>query len=195
MRASLVLLPYGLPPLEAHRDLCTQFLLRAGGDIDRMIDQPTNDVDRFGRYVARIPVLRTGTNEVPLVLLTRTSPLPLTVFNARRILETHVPSLHGARWMLFVTEEDDPFFEDGARRLGSLSGDLASNPVWSAPQGIFLVTSPLGSPDDVAERVAQLDGATGRSRRSAPAKLAAGNLTAGLRSAARSTRARWRRTA
>jgi hypothetical protein len=167
MRASLVLLPYGLPAEEAYRDLCTQFILRAGGDIDRMIDQPVNDIDRFGRYVARIPVLRAGTNEVPLVLLSRTAPLPLTVFNARRTLETHVPSLHGAHWMLFVSDEDDPFFEDGARRLGSLSGDLSSCPVWSVPQGIFLVTSPRGSPDDVAERLGQLDAATGRSRKAA----------------------------
>jgi hypothetical protein len=166
---SLVLMPYGLPQEERHRELCTTLMLRAGGDIDRVIDQPVGELDRFGRHIARIPILRHASSELPIVFLTRTSPLPLTVLNARRVLEGHVPALHGAAWLLFVTDEDDPFFEDGARRLGALSGDLSTCPLWHVPgYPAFVVTSPkLVDPSDVATRIHQLSGAVGATLRTA----------------------------
>ena len=84
-------------------------------------------------------------------------------------LEGHVPALHGAAWLLFVTDEDDPFFEDGARRLGALSGDLSTCPLWHVPgYPAFVVTSPkLVDPSDVATRIHQLSGAVGATLRTA----------------------------
>ena len=165
---SLVLLPYGLPPEERHRETCTRILLSGGGDIDRVIDQPASELERFGRHIARIPMLRMGSAEQPLVFLTRTSPLPLTVLNARRVLETHVPSLHGAPWLLYVSEDDDPFFEDGARRMGTLSGEMSSCPLWHVPNHPpFVITSPAIDPADVPKRLAQLSGAASATMRTA----------------------------
>lgn len=140
----LTLLPYGLPEREDHREICVRILLRIGGDVDRLIDQPANDLERFARYVARIPSLRDeGAVESPIVLLARTSPLPLTVLNARRVLESRVPALRGACFVLFATPDDDPFFREGAERLGVLSGELEESALWLGPDGApYLVVTP-----------------------------------------------------
>ncbi|MCC6646336.1 MAG: hypothetical protein IT374_12290 [Polyangiaceae bacterium] len=146
---TLVLLPYGMPDAPAHREACASILLSCGGDIERMIDRPVDDLERFGRYVSRIPALREGA-QPPIVLLTRTSPLPLTVVSARRSLERAAPALGRASWILFVTDEDDPFFADGARRLGTLSAEPSLAPLWVGPDGMpFLVTTPETRAHDV----------------------------------------------
>ena len=165
---TLVLLPYGLPEIAAHREACSEILISCGGDVDRLIDQPADDLDRFGKYVARIPALREGgAREPPIVMLTRTSPLPLTVVSARRTLERAVPTLARASWLLFVTNEDDPFFVDGAQRLGTLSCDLSQAPIWLGPDGMpFLVTTPGTRAHDVlSERYLTLRGQAERHRR------------------------------
>ncbi len=163
---TLVLLPYGLPELAAHREACAEVLLACGGDVDRVIDQPSDDLARFGKYVSRIPALREGAPP-PIVMLTRTSPLPLTVVSARRTLERAAPTLGRASWLLFVTEEDDPFFTDGARRLGLLSTELPHAPMWTGPDGMpFLVTTPhTRAPDVLSQRFQTLRGQADKYRR------------------------------
>lgn len=165
---TLVLLPYGVPDQNGYREACSEILLSCGGDVDRVIDQPANDLDRFGKYVGRIPALRdAAVREPPIVMLTRTSPLPLTVVSARRTLERMVPSLARASWILFVTDDDDPFFRDGATRLGVLTGELAQAPLWLGPDNMpFLVTTPATRSHEVlSERYLQLRSHAEKQRR------------------------------
>ena len=139
---SVVLRPYGLPDAETDREACTKFILRAGGDIDRLIDQPAADIERFARHAARIPVLRDEEPaDRPIVMITRTTPLPLTTVAARRTLEAAVPSLRLAAWMVYVNISEDPFFDRAASELGVVNGDLSTAPIWVAGRHAFLVCS------------------------------------------------------
>lgn len=139
----LTLFPQGQPATEESRDRCSRFALWCGGDVGRVIDGPISSLDAFARYLSRIKGLIDGT-EPALVVLTQTNPLALTVVDLRRRLESRVPALRTARWMIYVEPESDPFFQTMALRLGHLTGDLSEAPLWIGPQDSpYLVLSPL----------------------------------------------------
>lgn len=116
-------------------------MLALGGDIHRVIDGPFATVDRFIRYVSRIPAITEGPR--PIVVLTRTIPLAMTVLNARRKIEVALPALQRASWVIFVDAEEDPFFEAAANKVGTLDGGLGEAPIWVAPSDAkFLILSP-----------------------------------------------------
>lgn len=137
----IVLYPYGHPRSDEHRELCSAFMLALGGDVQRVIDGPFVTIDRFIRYVSRIPAVTEGPR--PIVVLTRTIPLAMTVLNARRKIEIALPALQRASWAIFVDAAEDPFFEAAANKVGSLDGRLAEAPIWSGPSDAkFLILSP-----------------------------------------------------
>lgn len=157
----IVLYPYGHPRSEEHRELCSAFMLALGGDVHRVIDGPFATIDRFIRYASRIPAVSEGAR--PIVVLTRTIPLAMTVLNARRKIEIALPPLQRATWAIFLDPAEDPFFEAAARKMGTLDGELATAPMWSGPSdSSFLILSPLvASPATVRRRAAELTASTG----------------------------------
>jgi hypothetical protein len=168
---SIVLLPYGLPAGEAAREQCTKLILQCGGDIDRMLDAPAGNVERFAKHVARVPVLRDEESpEQPVVVLTKTSPLPLMVISARRTLEAAIPSLKSAIWLIQVDLKEDPFFVKSAQQLGILNADLSTAPLWFGPdQAAYLVFSQhVVDMDQIPGRLQQLASLTDRMRRARP---------------------------
>jgi len=137
----LVLYPQGQASRAEHRARCSELVLWCGGDIGRVIDSPSASVNAFASYILRIKGIREGTEQV-MVVLTSTNPLALTVVDLRRRLETQIPSLRTARWLIYLDPESDPFFEASAIRLGHLTGPLDEAPVWLGPQDSpFLVLS------------------------------------------------------
>lgn len=161
-----MLLPYGWPP-GALREAAHSVLLGCGGDVDRLIDQPADDLPRFLGHAARIPALRDdGPREPTIVFMTRTSPIPLTVSNARRTMENKIPSLRSAAWVLFVRSDDDPFFEEGATRLGMLASGIADSPIWIGPEATpYLVTTPESDLSVLPGRMMDLRSRTEKLRR------------------------------
>ena len=139
----LVLYPYGPPDDDRNRERCAQLVLWCGGTVDRTLDNADQAMDRYISYLSRIRGLRDAT-ENALVVLTRTIPLPLTVVELRARMEGAIPALRSARWVLYVDDERDPFFEKNALQLGHLTGALSEAPLWVGPRGCpFLVLSPL----------------------------------------------------
>ncbi len=106
----LVLYPQGQASRAEHRARCSELVLWCGGDIGRVIDSPSASVNAFASYILRIKGIREGTEQV-MVVLTSTNPLALTVVDLRRRLETQIPSLRTARWLIYLDPESDPFFE------------------------------------------------------------------------------------
>ncbi len=153
-RASLALVPYGWPP----GDVAQATLLACGGDVERVIDRPADDLARFIAHVGRLPAVRDeAAHEPAIVFLTRTSPIPLTVVSARRTLEAKLPSLRRAAWVLFVRAEDDPFFEQGAEQLGLLSAAMTDSPIWIGPDATaYLVTTEKSDLSLLPERMTEL---------------------------------------
>lgn len=127
----VVLFPYGQPPKAAHRDACAEFLLRAGGDLSRLIDGPFRNIETFCGYVRRIDGVADGSRP-PIIVVTRTNPLALSVVHARRKIEAAIEALRAATWVLFVDPHEDPFFGDNARRIGNLQ-EAAGR--WQGPEG------------------------------------------------------------
>lgn len=153
----IVLYPYGQPRRARHREFCDELVVGLGGDVARMIDAPTVTLDRFVGYIGRIAVLREG--EESIVVFTRTNPIALAVVNARRRIERALPRLRESAWLLFVDVDDDPFFVESARKLGTfeLGGRF---PVWVGPEATrWEIVSPN------AERLEQavVDAQAGRS--------------------------------
>ncbi len=153
----MVLFPHGQPDSLRHRSLCSEYALRCGGDLARVIDAPSDTVDRFAAYVSRIRGLRDG-SERALAIMTRTNPLALTVIEARKRLESVVPSLRRALWVIYADPEADPFFLSTVERHGTLGGPLEAAPIWVGPGPMrFLVVSPqVRDAEVVSERVAQI---------------------------------------
>lgn len=137
----LVLFPHGQPDSLHHRSLCSEYVIRCGGDLARVIDAPSDAVDRFAAYVSRIRGLREGAEQA-LVVMTRTNPLALTIIDGRKRLEAVVPALRRALWVIYVDPEQDPFFLSTAERYGTLGGALDAAPIWVGPgPARFLVLS------------------------------------------------------
>ena len=140
--SALVLLPYGLPSEDAERERCLALLLALGADIARMIDCFGGDLERFTAHAARLSVLRSPGQTPPIVVLTRTAPLALTVVACRRTLESAVPALALATWVIWQSAEEDPFFEPAARESGVLTGSLDVAPIWASnARSAYLVVS------------------------------------------------------
>ncbi len=126
----LVLFPQGQPELQPHRDRCAELAFWCGGDVDRFIDSPTDTVEAFASYVARV---RDAPGDQTLVVLTHTTPLALAVVDVRRRLEVRLPTLRAARWVVYLDQALDPFFEATAIRYGHLTAPLEAAPVWVGP--------------------------------------------------------------
>jgi len=154
----MVLFPFGQHAVPMHRSLCVDCVIRCNGDLDRFIDAPNDTMDRFGSHIARISGLREGTEQA-LVVLTRTNMLAATAIDCRQRLESQVPLLRRALWLIYVDPDQDPFFLSTARTLGELSGPLDTAPVWVGPgMTRFIVMSPLlKNLHRVAERVNEIE--------------------------------------
>lgn len=131
-------------------------MLALGGDVQRVIDGPFATIDRFTRYISRITAIAEGAR--PIVVLTRTIPLAMTVLNARRKIESALPAMEEATWAIFVDPAEDPFFEAAARKIGSLSDTFAKAPIWYGPsEENFLILSPqVDDPRLVRDREEEL---------------------------------------
>ncbi len=127
-----VLFPFGQPVVDKHRGACEALIIRAGGDQQRFIDPLGSDLQRFVRYVRRIP---RALQPPPFVVLTRTNPLALTVVQPRRELTRAIPVLADARWLIYLAPDEDPFFLGSAEALGTLTAPLHQAPVWDGPDG------------------------------------------------------------
>lgn len=130
----MVLYPYGLPPRAEHAELCSRFIVEAGGDISRVIDGPFPSIERFIALAERLPVLKSETQRA-IVVLTRTNPVAITVVAARRRIQASVPALARAVWVLFVDPVEDPFCFDTLRNLGTLDAEEVEVPIWRDPDG------------------------------------------------------------
>lgn len=154
----LVLFPQGQLVDEEHRDRCVRFALWCGGDVGRVIDSPVSSLEMFTNYLSRIRGLEDGT-EPALVVLTRTNPLALTVVDLRRRLESRLPALRTARWMIYLDPDSDPFFGTMALRLGHLTGELSEAPIWIGPQDspFLVLSSTMRNRDLVCASLDELD--------------------------------------
>lgn len=126
-----VLFPQGQAPDADDREHCTRLVLAAGGDVARFLDSPAESLDRYIHLLSRIHDISSGA-VAPIVVLTRTNPLPLAVLHTRRRLERAVPHLRAAHWMIYLRPDHDPFFDSSAS-LGWLVGELNAAPVWVGP--------------------------------------------------------------
>lgn len=152
MDGRLLLFPHGQPKDAAARERCVELLLRAGGDLRRIIDGPRHPLAHFGRYVARVRGLAQEPAP-PLVVLTETVPLAGAVLETRRRLEAMAPALQRASWIVFLDPVQDPGFESAAGHLGSLDVELDDVPIFTSREGArFLVLSrTVGDPKRVSE--------------------------------------------
>jgi hypothetical protein len=96
----LVLCPNGLPV--HRRELCTSILLRAGGDVNRLIDAPAGE-SPFLAHVKRLTAML-ETARSPIVFLTSLAPLLSRVVSLRERYEAELPTLRRADWLLFLDE-------------------------------------------------------------------------------------------
>jgi hypothetical protein len=141
----VILYPYGVPSRADHAELCAQFVVDAGGDVRRVIDGPFPSLERFISFAEKLPALRESViaNQRPIVVLTRTSPVAISVVNARRKIESAVAGLRSAVWAVFVDPEQDPYFFDTLKSLGRLEGEAKDVPIWFDPdERPFLIVSP-----------------------------------------------------
>jgi hypothetical protein len=113
-------------------------------------------LDRFIAYLSRIRDFNAGHVE-PLVVLTKTNPLPLAILHTRRRLERALPALHHARWMIYLRPEEDPFFDSSAA-LGWLVGELHTAPVWVGPnmERFVVISKQVDDPLTLRNRMASL---------------------------------------
>lgn len=129
----IVLFPYGQPVAQDGRDACMSLVLGAGGDLIRVYDGPW-DRDptsaeaevSFLRCISRIQEVVSGYRP-PLVILTRTNPLPLAVLAKRRRICGAIKNLNRAAWIIFADPATDPFFLRNAGELGTFDVDSAGN--------------------------------------------------------------------
>lgn len=128
----LVLMPHG-PPKPELNAACLDAVRRCNGDLTRVIDAPTTNLEAFARHVARMKAI--ASNVAPLVVLTHTSPLALALTGTRRTLETSVPALKKAAWTVFYDRNDDPFFEAQADAIGILEPRSDCSAMWASPDG------------------------------------------------------------
>lgn len=128
----MVLFPYGQAQDARLRDACTSMFIRLGGDVSRVIDGPFPSIERFCDHVRRLRAVTAG-SEPPIVILTRTNPLGLAVLNARRRIESTIPALRVATWVVVVDTREDPFFDDNAHKLGNLEPQPDGGVKWSGP--------------------------------------------------------------
>jgi len=131
----IVLYPYGQPSAAEPRARCAEFVWGLGGDMQRMIDGPFSNLDRFSRYVRHFEDEINRPDAPAIVVLTRTNPLGLAVMNVRRKLEQTLPALRRATWVLIVDPAEDPFFVESARKLGTLA-QRADSPASRRRRGI-----------------------------------------------------------
>ncbi len=179
---SLVLVPHGPPARPSARTALERVALACGGDLQRVIDGPAGEVDRFARHVARIAEVADERAPRPLVLLTPTTPLPLMVVTARRTLEQVVPALRTARWVVMVDTDEDPSFAETASKLGSLEGPLAACPVWLCHDGgVYLVCPADASEAAVPARMLDYDAARRRQPNGPVSPLGSGRRVPGGR--------------
>lgn len=133
----MVVYPYGLPARPEHAELCSRFIVEAGADLGRVIDGPFPSLERFIEYAKRLPALRQAAvaRQRPIVVLTRTSPVAITIVSARRKVESAVAGLSGAVWAIFVDPVQDPFFFETVQSLGRLEGATEDMPIWYDDDG------------------------------------------------------------
>lgn len=152
----VIVLPQGPPADAGAREACLALLLRAGGDLQRVVEGVDPGSERAVRVLARLPGIGSS-GAAPLVALTRCNPIALAVVQARLALEARVPALARAAWLLFV--HDDPFFADAAAHLGALDRPLPELPIWTCEAGAFLVLQAASDPLLVAPRMMALESA------------------------------------
>lgn len=128
----IVLFPQGQPSDTVHKDACAEFYIRAGGDLARIIDGPFRSIEKFCELVRRIDGVVSG-GQIPIIILSRTNPLMLSVVNVRRKIEAAIPSLRAATWAVFVDSQQDPFFHENARKLGALEPLPGGGLTWRGP--------------------------------------------------------------
>jgi hypothetical protein len=105
-----------------------------------VFDMPSHSLEAFVRHIARVNLFRSG-RERPLVVLTKTAPVSLSISYTRRLLEPALPSLEQATWIGHVSSDAVETFSREAERDGFLSGELDSLPIWSAREGGHYVVS------------------------------------------------------
>jgi hypothetical protein len=132
----LVLCPYGIAA--ERRSVCTSLLLKCGGDVSRLIDEPSSD-QAFLKHLRRLrPMLEAV--RPPIVMLTSLLPLMTRVVLMRERYEAELAPLRHADWLLFLDEEVPAFVQEALRR-GRLERG-ATTAIWHGPARMrFLVVS------------------------------------------------------
>jgi hypothetical protein len=139
---------------QVHESLL-ELLLGCGADVRRIFDSSHGNVEGFARHIARARML--PTTPEPLIVLTKTSPVALSVFKVRRVLEEALPSLKHAPWIVFHDPDDDPFFGKEARSIGALDASIDAAPIWTTSgSGEYLVLVPGVATIHLKARIADL---------------------------------------
>jgi len=133
----VVIFPNGQPSKPGQRETCSSYFIRHGGDVSRVIDGPFVNVRQCMDRVQRMAGITSGA-ECPIIIFAQSNPLAL-VLSARRTMEGGIPELRAATWVIFVDNDEDPFFESNARKLGTL-GKTGLERTFEGPDGAsFLI--------------------------------------------------------
>jgi hypothetical protein len=137
----LLLLPQGAAARRREHESLLQLLLACGADLQRVFEASGETIEQFALHLSKASVL--PTNSEPLVVLTKTSPLALSVIQTRKILEGLLPPLRTAAWVIFYDPFDDPFFAVEVGKRGVLDDEINRAPIWSTyGEGEYLVLVP-----------------------------------------------------
>ena len=129
-RARPIFFPQGPVPDSESAAACVEMMHRSGGDLQRLFDGPSTDVESFINHVSRLPVVKNG-NERPFVVLTDTENPTATVSDVRGVIERAVPQLAAACWVIYVTAADRQRFISVAATAGSFDDELSPAPMWT----------------------------------------------------------------
>ena len=142
-RGRVVFSPYGPPQHSETAERYSGALLQCGADLQRVFDDPRGSIAAFARHVSGIRALASRELSA-LVVLTRCVPVLETVVAARRLLETKLPALETAPWVIYCDPLREPSSFTALSRGGALDDDLEHAPIWKGPDGLrYLVLSPL----------------------------------------------------
>lgn len=150
----IVLYPYGSPRSAAEREACAEQVVRCGGDAARVFDEDPGSLNRFIERVRRIPAVSNAPGA--MVVLTLTDPLALAVVATRRRLESAVPSLRAALWVVYVSDDKRQRLLSEMVDYGTLSGPLSGAPVWTSPanEHFLILSSDVRGDIDLCRRAA-----------------------------------------
>ncbi len=151
----VVLFPHGPVRSDVAKKVFEGQIHACGGDLSRLLDNRAPSPEEYMRTVHTVSDLRRKNNP-PIVVLTETTPLGLTVIKTRRILMRDHPVLETSLWIVYADVEVDPSFQTFAETLGAFDdADLTNVPYWTEEETgnrYLILTSQTRNLDNIALR-------------------------------------------